>query len=99
MNFNRNSENWLKLCKVLGIHPRSGEAAVCNALWGLLLSLSSGEREPAKVVADDESNEPAQASDDDERQELMDKIEAATGKRPHHFTGIEKLRAMLAEGA
>lgn len=46
------------------------------------------EPEPAKA--------PKQSvgGDDEDRRILMDMIERYTGKRPHHFTGIDKLKEM-----
>jgi hypothetical protein len=36
-------------------------------------------------------------TDEQERMALLGNIEKATGKRPHHKTGLEKLRAIWAE--
>jgi hypothetical protein len=35
--------------------------------------------------------------ENEDRRLLMDKIERATGKRPHHFTGIDKLKEMVQQ--
>lgn len=35
--------------------------------------------------------------ENEDRRLLMDKVERITGKRPHHFTGIDKLREMVQQ--
>jgi hypothetical protein len=35
--------------------------------------------------------------ENEDRRLLMDKIQRETGKRPHHFTGIDKLKEMVQQ--
>jgi hypothetical protein len=58
------------------------------------------KKDVVALHAPDQISEPALTSADSdgfERASLVKAIEKATGKRPHHFTGIDKLRQMVQE--
>lgn len=54
-------------------------------------------KEDAASMHTREEVEEKQWDPNDEREGLMNLIQKATGKRPHHFTGLDKLREMVQQ--
>lgn len=96
------NESWRSRGRFLlmnaGLRPVEPEKSVfCNI--SECDTTPTPEVETSAVDVANQPNKPnvSVGGENEDRRLLMDQIQRATGKRPHHFTGIDKLREMVQQ--